>query len=232
MNQLLILIGFLGFGALGLWAFTTTNPATLARLGRNIVPILVGLIGILTTLSGRIAMGLPIIGFAVALFARNRNVARSAPSANQRSVVRTAMLEMELDHDTGQMNGVVLAGTHEGAVLDELDEVGLRSLAREVAQDRESAELLEAYFDRRMPGWRDGMETDSGAGQGAARQSGAMTHEEAYQVLGLEPGATAVEIRKAHRRLMQGVHPDVGGSSFLAARINEAKDLLLSAHKQ
>jgi hypothetical protein len=183
------------------------------------------------TLGGRPGLGLPLVGVALAMFARQRRAATSGPSPNRSSVVRTAMLEMELDHDTGSMNGVVLAGRHEGGVLDEMSEDALRDLAGEVSQsDRESAELLEAYLDRRMPGWRDDMEADAGAGHGGARQSGPMTHEEAYEILGLEPGASAVDIRKAHRRLMQGVHPDVGGSSFLAARINEAKDLLLRTH--
>ena len=58
------------------------------------------------------------------------------------------------------------------------------------------------------------------------RQSG-MTTEEAYQVLGLRPGATEAEIRAAHHRLMRTAHPDSGGSDWLATRVNLARDVLL-----
>ncbi|MGB7433107.1 MAG: DnaJ domain-containing protein [Ahrensia sp.] len=230
MTTLIVLIGLIGSLILAVWAFATSSPAAVAQAMRYSLPALTALVGIITMLAGRIGMGLPILGFALAMFARAHKVARSAPSPNQSSYVRTAMLEMELDHDTGQMNGLVLAGKHEGAVLDNMSDEALFELAADVAQDRESAELLEAYLDRRMPGWREGMDADTSAGQGGPAESGPMTHQEAYQILGLETGASIVEIRKAHRRLMQGVHPDVGGSSFLAARINAAKDLLVRLH--
>ena len=103
-------------------------------------------------------------------------------------------------------------------------------LYRELAGDCESRQLLETYLDGRFPVWRRDAKANDGDGQGVAPGSGAMTKEEAYKVLGLEAGATAADIRKAHRRLMQRLHPDLGGSSFLAARINEAKDVLLSNH--
>jgi DnaJ family protein C protein 19 len=59
------------------------------------------------------------------------------------------------------------------------------------------------------------------------RASSKMTREEAYEVLGLRPGAPEAEIREAHRRLMRGAHPDAGGSDWLAVRINQARDILL-----
>jgi hypothetical protein len=148
----------------------------------------------------------------------------------QRSTVRTAAIEMELDHDTGQLDGVVLAGSKEGRRLHELSREELLSLCRELSADNESLQLLETYLDSRFPGWREDSDTDPGPGHGAAPGPGSMTKQEAYQILGLEEGASAADIRKAHRRLMQRVHPDLGGSSFLAARINQAKDLLLSGH--
>ena len=94
----------------------------------------------------------------------------------------------------------------------------------------ESRQLLETYLDGRFPVWREDTKANGGDGKGVAPGSGAMTKEEAYKILGLETGATAADIRKAHRRLMQRLHPDLGGTSFLAARINEAKDVLLSNH--
>ena len=105
-------------------------------------------------------------------------------------------------------------------------------LAAETANDEESAQLLEAYLDRRMPDWRANVEPDTGARSASARNTGAMTEQEAHQILGLERGATVAQISKAHRSLMQRVHPDVGGSAFLAQRINEAKDFLLRTHSE
>ena len=95
----------------------------------------------------------------------------------------------------------------------------------------QSAALFEAYLDRRMPGWRDHVEGDDTAGARGAANTGAMTDEEAYEILGLAPGASKAEIRAAHRRLMMRVHPDQGGSTFLAAKINQAKDWLLGKHR-
>jgi hypothetical protein len=65
-------------------------------------------------------------------------------------------------------------------------------------------------------------------GGGTSRHSSSqMTREEAFEVLGLHPGASETEIREAHRRLMRGAHPDAGGSDWLAVRINLARDILL-----
>jgi hypothetical protein len=144
--------------------------------------------------------------------------------------VRTAALEMELDHDTGSLEGMVLAGRLEGRELRALSLPELLVLREELAADSESLQLLETYLDGRFPVWREDAQANAGDGQGAAPASGAVTEEEAYKILGLEPGASAADIRKAHRRLMQRLHPDLGGSSFLAARINAAKDILLSKH--
>ena len=137
---------------------------------------------------------------------------------------------MELDHDSGDMDGVVLVGRFEGRRLFEMSDDELLELAADVKDDRESAELLEAYLDRRIADWRAGFEPDEGAGLGAAPGSGAMTQKEAYEILGLAAGASEAEIREAHRRLMKRMHPDAGGSTFLAGRINEAKTVLLSRH--
>jgi len=93
-------------------------------------------------------------------------------------------------------------------------------------------ELLAPYLDRWHPRWRKDMDDDAAAGRRAsAAPSGKMTEQEAYQILGLEPGASADEIGRAHRGLIKKLHPDQGGSTYLAARVNEAKDVLLRRHR-
>ncbi len=230
MSAFLTIVAVIGFLGLGFWYLATTPAAALARQLRYVVPVLVTLLGIVATLTGRPALGLPVLGFAVTLFIRARNAGCVSRQPGRQSTVRSAMLDMMLDHDTGDMDGTVLAGNFEGRQLSVLAEDELFDLLREIADDRESVDLLEAYLDRRLPGWRDDAQPDLGTGQAGPRHSGAMTEQEAHQILGLEAGATIVEIRKAHRKLMQRVHPDLGGSDFLAQRINEAKDFLLRIH--
>lgn len=154
--------------------------------------------------------------------------AARAPSKGQSSTVETPSLAMELDHDTGEMDGIVTAGPFEGRRLSDLDSLLLIDLYRWCAvHDDQGARLLEAYLDRTLGAeWRE----QAGPGAGGPRSppsSSGMTVEEAYSILGLEPGADAEAIRAAHRRLMRHAHPDRGGSAYLAAKINAAKDLLL-----
>lgn len=156
-----------------------------------------------------------------------------AKSGNQ-SHVSSDILEMTLDHDSGNMSGKILKGPMEGRELADLSESEFLELLRYCrAQDEDSARLLESYLDRRFgDSWRaDDKASDDGgeAGEsGAGSAGGPLTENEALDILGLEPGASRDEIIKAHRRMMQKLHPDHGGSNYLAARINEAKACLLS----
>lgn len=213
-----------------LFFFARTDARTIANGVRLAGPVLAVGAGAVLMLLGRAAFGGMLVTGGLAWYARSRQATRSMKSPARHSTVRTAALEMELDHDTGELEGVVLAGRHEGRVLGSMQEAELFDLYREVAADGETRQLLETYLDGRLPAWREHLNPNAGAGQGAAPGSGAMTKEEAYKVLGLEAGASPADVRQAHRRLMQRLHPDVGGSPFLAARINEAKDVLLSDH--
>jgi len=147
------------------------------------------------------------------------------------SRVRSAFLDMELDNASGLLRGRILAGPHDGASLDTLDVPTLVGLLDGI--DDDSRSLMMAYLDRREPRWREYAKRNAGAGRGggATVAGGEMTEEEAYQILDLQPGANAGDIGRAHRSLMKKLHPDQGGSTYLAGRVNQAKDVLLRRHR-
>lgn len=155
------------------------------------------------------------------------------------SKVRSRLIEMSLDHDSGVMTGTVIAGALAGQSLDMMSREDIAALAERCAlEDADGLRLLEAYLDRRFPGWRETADPHvharSSQGQGAeqgARAAGAITQQEAYEILGLQPGASEDEIRQAHRSLMKRFHPDQGGTTWLATRLNEARDILLGSHR-
>ncbi|WP_230532166.1 DnaJ domain-containing protein [Microvirga roseola] len=153
-------------------------------------------------------------------------------SVGRSSRIRSAMIEMEIDHATGAVEGTVLAGPMTGRRLSSLTPSDLRRLYEECsALDPEGIPLLEAHLDRRFAGWREDAQGDRDTRTRAHAQSGAMTKDEAYQILGLEPGASLDEIRQAHRSLIKKLHPDQGGTAYLAARVNQAREILLSRHR-
>jgi hypothetical protein len=124
------------------------------------------------------------------------------------------------------MDGTVLQGAWKGRRLSELSVESLLDLLAECrVSDPDSAQILEAYLERARPEWRE--KAGEAKPRAEAPPSASMSREEAYRILGLEPGADEVAVREAHRRLMMKMHPDIGGSSYLAAKINQAKDLLL-----
>lgn len=217
--------------------FVRLPAPVLAKAIRLALPISLISAGAVFSLLGRTGIGIMSIMAGVAIWRRLGGVGQLGPASGRRhqqskvSTVRSAALEMELNHENGDMNGLVLAGKFEGRELDQLEQDDLMLLYDEVRQDAESIALLDAYLDRRFTAWRENAHFDRGAGETGATRAGPMGEQEAYEVLGLAPGAGADEIRKAHRRLMKGAHPDSGGSTFLAAKINEAKDVLLKSHQ-
>ena len=217
--------------------FAGANPKVLARLAKTVGGV--GSLGVaaLLMLRGRMDMAVFLGGLGAWLLGWSATgpggirfpwADRSGPTPGTTSKVASALLEMELDHDSGAMTGRVTAGPHAGQNLDSLAMVDLAALMRDcLARDPDGARLLEAYLDRRSPGWREDAQRDGDAGQRGAAGAGAMTQQEAHDILGLQPGAGEEAIREAHRALMKRIHPDAGGTSGLAARVNQAKDVLL-----
>ena len=227
---LLVLILF------GLNAFANANPQSLAVWVRRAGGVALLIVALVLALRQMWVFAVPVGVFGLSLLGvrvpfTSGFGARMHRSPGQSSAVRGEWIEMTLDHDSGAMRGTILKGPNKGRSLDDLDVGELVAMFAEV--DADSAALLEAYLDRRAPGWRDDAHADAGGGQGERGPvQGPMTQQEAYEILGLAPGAGKEEIHRAHRALMKRLHPDRGGSTYLAAKINEAKDLLLNAHRK
>jgi hypothetical protein len=149
----------------------------------------------------------------------------SKPSnAGQTSTVETALLRMQLDHDSGTLQGEVLKGVFQGWRLADMDRRQLEQFMTYCKrEDNDSLQLLDSYWQQRFPG-------EAFAGGHAGTPTGethAMGRVEALAVLGLREDATEEDIVEAHRKLIQKLHPDRGGNDYLAAQINRARDILL-----
>jgi len=231
-----LLLALLSFAAIALvvaWLLRA-NPSSLARAIRVMMVILGGVgVGAMLIFGLRFLPGLlpELMGLAgiaitalIARAVRNRpSGGFSAPGTGQRTEVNTTFLQAWIDHTTGDVGGTVLAGRFAGRTLDVLTDAELLALQAECAADADSLRVLEAYLDRRLGAdWRNARSAPPPRGPGTD-----MSRDEALAVLGLSAGATEEEIKAAHRRLIQRMHPDVGGSAELAARINRAKDVLL-----
>ena len=210
--------------------FTGAEPRRIAAVARWVALIVAVIAGGYLLWGGRHLLAAFFLPLMIPALLRYRALwhrikAMAGPTPGQASQVETRFLRMTLDHDTGAMTGVVREGRFQGRQLDELALEELVELWRDCrAADAQSAAVLEAYLDRTQgEEWRQA----AGSGPGPRSASTSMSREEAYEILGLAPNASKKEIHDAHRRLMQQVHPDHGGSNYLAAKINQAKDLLL-----
>jgi len=144
----------------------------------------------------------------------------------QTSEVSAEYLSMELDHDSGQMDGKILRGNHAGKLLGTMRIDELLQFWKEVQMDGDSVQLLEAYLDRSHSGWRESVDSETHS-KGRSDLNSTMTEKEALRVLGLKPQASIEEIKSTYRRLMSKMHPDHGGSAYLASKVNLAKEFLL-----
>lgn len=218
----------------GLRWFVSARPAELAQAARTFLAVFSALASTGLLLTGRFGLALVTVAATVmaarAVLASRRGADPIGEAGDDPGVgaaaVETAMLAMRLDRRTGRIDGEVRRGPLKGARLSRLGlEAVLRLLDEARVEDPPSVDLLEAYLDRRDPGWR-GREA-GGPSQAGGGGGGAMDEATALGILGLDPGATEDEVKAAHRRLMARLHPDQGGSTYLASQINQAKDLLL-----
>jgi hypothetical protein len=220
-------------------AFAYASPAGVLRLFQRLVAVALMGLAIAMVFRGALGIAVPLFLLGLGLLRMGNLGGMHVPwgqrSSGQKSTVRTSMLVMELDHDTGAIDGEVLAPPWSGRRLSDLDEQELHKLLEECrAVPDQSATLLEAYLDHAYPDWRSGQGADTGTGAGAGAgsggprpSSGTMTPDEARAVLGVGPDASDADVRAAHRRLMKISHPDHGGTDYLATKINQAKDVLL-----
>jgi hypothetical protein len=229
-----------GIAALLYW-LGRSGPAHTAQLLRWLAVTMVALLLLLLTIRGGAGLALPLLTLLIPLLMRWRALWRPVPvtpSGAERndtsSRVETRFLRMSLNHRTGEMQGDILEGRFKGRKLADLDLRSLLMLWQECQLDPQSVAILEAYLDRTQDDdWREQFDhweetaSDSDT-RSRARDSAKMDRKRAYEILGLQPGASREQIKAAHRRLMQRVHPDHGGSTYLAAEINQAKDLLLN----
>ena len=229
----IILAVLVGLGLL-CYLFIKTPAARLKRFlfwGAGILSVGV-LIFLLYRLSGSfiwswIVFLIPLILRWRGLIQQIRNAAKtvSGPTKDQVSSVHTEFLEMRLDHDTGEMSGLIKKGGKTGQRIESLNLNQLFELLDEAKSDATSIQLLERFLDKKFDeNWRDKYH---GTSQENHYNTATIDRSKALDILGLTDPVTREEIKEAHRRLMLANHPDRGGSTFLATQINEAKDFLL-----
>ncbi|NUB10494.1 DnaJ domain-containing protein [Azospirillum sp. Vi22] len=223
--------------------FVSADPRALATAVRYGGVALAAVTVVILTLTGRLGTAMMLGALAFPLLTRWRTLRDAfrpssygaSAGSGQTSQIETLYLRMTLQHDTGVMAGEVLHGPWRGRTLESLTLGQLLALLEDCRRDdAQSASVLEAWLERAHPGWQTAEEQSAGGANnpgskdsGGGRGGGSMTRDEAYDILGLSPGATPEQVKDAHRRLMMKVHPDHGGSTYLAAKINQAKDLLL-----
>ncbi|MEM7619682.1 MAG: DnaJ domain-containing protein [Pseudomonadota bacterium] len=232
------ILGLLGLFLIILLMRTLLNakPAILVNIFIKLggVAALIG--AAFLTLRGQFWLGLPLGIWGISLLFGKMGLpgfssvgGPSNKTTGRASTVKTKYLEMKLDHDTNDMDGRILAGRFERDLLSSLTMEQLLLLYGDYRKiDQSSVKLLEAYLDRVHPDWRDhiGAEYERRTFH-TQDNDGPLTREQAYKILGLDAMASNEDVRQAHRTLMKKFHPDQGGSTYLATKINEAKDLLL-----
>lgn len=215
--------------------YVAVTPKTLLKALKWLSLGLIVSIGLFLALTGRLAWAfvtLPVLfGWlmrfrSAATMFKNFSRVRGRAQSTGSSEVETRFLRMTLDHGSGAMDGEIIEGPHKGRLLSEIGQYMVVNLLKQCwSEDEQSAQILETYLDRHYPDWRTMTESDAGPGMSF---KDSMDRSEAFEILGLSEEATDEEVKAAYLRLIAGLHPDHGGSTYLAAKINRAKDVLLS----
>ena len=213
-------------------SFANAQPAQIRGLTRKVAGGALMAVSGFLALRGAMNVAMPLFVLGLGMFGQQMVFPNGMPwnrkSAGQRSKVSTSLLAMELDHDSGTMDGEVLKGPLKGRTLASLSLEEAKQLHADCASSPDqSRALLEAWVERVRPEWRGQWNAQDATA--ASATSHRMTKKEALAILGIKDGASSEDVRAAHRRLMKTVHPDLGGSDYLAAKINEAKEFLLQA---
>lgn len=207
--------------------YVRANPTVLARRLRTAGGILALTAAALLVVRGAGGLGALAVLAGLWLLWQPMRLGRSTPRAGQSSRIATNHLEIELDHDSGVITGRVLKGMFAGRRIETLKPAELALLWQDCRfVDVKSAQILEAYLDKVHPSWQ--ADIARGEEAMASGPDGKMGEKEALEILGLKRGANEEAIRRAHRELMMRMHPDRGGSTYLASKINEAKAVLLN----
>ncbi len=230
----LALIFFLG----GARWLAETDPKAVKRMLALAAAILLAGVAIALIFTGRFMLAVPLALGGYTAYRRYKQArswwdiasswGKDGGKAAGESSIETPYLSMSLDHASAGLDGLVRTGRFKGKRLSAMPQSDLLSLLDDLYdEDGEGARLLEAFLDRRHESWRDGRDQKS-----PPATAGPMTVKEASQILGVKDNAPPEEIRAAHHKLMLKLHPDQGGSTYLAAKINEAKDVLLTNTKK
>ncbi len=226
MQPILIVVASAVSFAIALWAVRSVLRSIFRTKAQNSLGAVLIAAGILLLFFRAVTVAIPLMILGTVLLLRN-NGGKPRGSTTQTSKVRSAHLEMTLDHETGTIDGRIITGTRQGHILSNLALHELLKYHAEIQIDEESVKLFETFLDSAHPDWRDQEDENAAHGEEKSPLSRQLSRDEAYQLLGLEAGCSEEDIRKAYHRLIKRVHPDIGGSAALAAQITEARDRLL-----
>ncbi len=227
--SLTFLASAVGF-AISLWIVRSVLRSIFPAITQNSLGVLLITVGIWLIFIRLVALAIPMLILGSVLLP-SRNAAISKRSMTRTSQVRSAHLEMTLDHETGRIEGEILTGVFQGQALSDLALHELLRFHAEVQTDEETVKLLETFLDSAHPDWRDQMEQSAARDETASSYSGQLSRDEAYRLLGLEAGSSEADIREAYHRLIKRVHPDRGGSAALTTQITEARNRLLDGQQ-